>query len=251
MSVEIKLIKTPKLKRPHLVCGLPGSGYVGKLAVDHLIKELKAELFAEVYSYYFPPHILIKPDGSIDLIKNELYFWTDTNNSLDLIIYTGDSQPASSEGDYELADRILSLVRSLGADTVFTFGAYITGSFTLHPKVYVTATNAELLKTLQGYDVIITNEGTITGMNGLILGLAKLRGMKGLCFLGETSGYIIDARASKRILEVFTKLLKLDIDLTALEERAREMEAIIHSFEERQYKPQERIDDKSRLGYIS
>ncbi|MCX8191332.1 MAG: PAC2 family protein, partial [Nitrososphaerales archaeon] len=172
-------------------------------------------------------------------------------DSTDLILYTGDSQPISSEGDYELADKVLSLVKSFGTDTVFTFGAYITGSFTLRPKVYVTATSAELLKILEGQDVTITNEGTITGMNGLILGLAKLRGMKGLCLLGETSGYIIDARASKTILEVFTRILKLNVDMTALEERAKEMEAIIHSFEEKRYKPQERIDDKSRLGYIS
>ena len=39
--------------------------------------------------------------------------------------------------------------------------------------------------------------GSITGMNGLIIGIAKLRGMQGACLLGETSGYVVDAKASK------------------------------------------------------
>jgi uncharacterized protein len=41
------------------------------------------------------------------------------------------------------------------------------------------------------------DRGGIVGMNGLIIGIAKLRGMQGTCLLGETSGYVIDAKASK------------------------------------------------------
>ena len=33
--------KLPEMNSPYLLCGFPGSGYVGKLAVDYLIKELK------------------------------------------------------------------------------------------------------------------------------------------------------------------------------------------------------------------
>ncbi len=40
----------PKLKSPHLICGFPGSGYVGKLAVDHLIQELHANHLVDIYS---------------------------------------------------------------------------------------------------------------------------------------------------------------------------------------------------------
>ena len=43
-SVNIHLLKKPELKNPVLVCGLPGSGFVGKLAVEHLIKELGAKI---------------------------------------------------------------------------------------------------------------------------------------------------------------------------------------------------------------
>jgi proteasome assembly chaperone (PAC2) family protein len=36
--IIVEIIEMPKLKNPSLICGLPGSGYVGKLAVDHLIE---------------------------------------------------------------------------------------------------------------------------------------------------------------------------------------------------------------------
>ena len=47
LDVDIILKKRPQLIKPTIICGLPGSGYVGKLGVDYLVKELKAELFGE------------------------------------------------------------------------------------------------------------------------------------------------------------------------------------------------------------
>jgi proteasome assembly chaperone (PAC2) family protein len=37
-KIIVEISEMPKLKNPYLVCGLPGSGYVGKLAVDYLIE---------------------------------------------------------------------------------------------------------------------------------------------------------------------------------------------------------------------
>ena len=59
MKTEIRILKRPTLKDPKLVGGLPGSGYVAKLVVDHLVKETNAELFAEIYSYSFPPQVYL------------------------------------------------------------------------------------------------------------------------------------------------------------------------------------------------
>ena len=43
--------------------------------------------------------------------------------------------------------------------------------------------------------------GIVAGMNGLIVGVAKLLAIEGTCLLVETSGYVVDAKASKSILE--------------------------------------------------
>lgn len=251
MTVEVKLQRSPELEHPSLICGLPGSGYVAKLAVDHLVRELKAEKLGEVYSYSFPPQVMIKKDGVVEPVKNELFYWQNPGGGGDLLMYTGDSQPVSPEANYELADKVLEVAKSFGVKNVYTFGAYITGSFTDKPRVFATATNLELLKQLEAWGVQLMTEGSITGMNGLILGVAKIRDMQGVCLLGETSGYIIDAKAAQRVLDVLSKKLELPVSMALLEERAKEVEGVIRTLEEMQRRPHERAADKGRLGYIS
>jgi len=251
-NVKIKMLQEPKVSRPILVCGLPGSGYVGKLAVDHLVKELDAKPFGEVYSYGFPPQVLISPEGTADLMKNILYVWNSPDSPNDLILYTGDSQPISPDADYEVADRVLDVAERLGVKRVFALAAYITGGFVEKPKVYGTATDDGALDELKSYDVIMMKEGSITGMNGLLIGLAKLRGM----LLGETSGYIIDANASKAVLSVFTKIIGIKVDMTSLTERAKETEGVIKTLEQIRRrgleKAPEAVPEKDKeLGYIS
>jgi len=139
---------------------------------------------------------------------------------------------------------------------VFTLAAYITGGFVEKPKVYGTATDGSSLDELKSYGVILMKEGSITGMNGLLIGLAKLRGMQGICLLGETSGYIIDANASMAILNVFTKMIGVKVDMSSLTERARETEVMIRTLEQIRRrsleKAPEAAPEKDReLGYIS
>ena len=56
-EVMIEFTEKPKLKNPVFIEGLPGVGNVGKLAAEHLVDELNAKKFAEVYSKYFPPQV--------------------------------------------------------------------------------------------------------------------------------------------------------------------------------------------------
>ena len=69
-------------------------------------------------------------------------------------------------------------------------------------------------------------EGGISGMNGVIVGMAKLHGMEGASLLGETSGYLLDPAASHAVLEALSKILGLKIDMTSIEERAKEAQQI-------------------------
>ena len=74
--------------------------------------------------------------------------------------------------------------------------------------------------------------GAITGMNGLIVGLAKLKGMRSTCLLGETSGYVVDAKASRSLLEVLTTRLSIKVSMDALDTRAKDTEMLIKSIEQ-------------------
>ena len=222
----------PSLKSPHLICGFPGSGYVGKLAVDHLIQELQAKHLVDIYSSFFPPQVMIRPDGTVDLIKNSIYWWKGQGGGNDLLLLTGDSQPATPNSEYALADQVLNLAAQFETYQVFTLAAYITGVFVENPKVFGTATDLDIVSTFASHNVSAMDSGSITGMNGLIIGIAKLRNMKGTCLLGETSGYVVDAKASKTILETLLNIIGVNIDMTNLDKRAKETEMLIQTIEQ-------------------
>jgi proteasome assembly chaperone (PAC2) family protein len=76
------------------------------------------------------------------------------------------------------------------------------------------------------------DSGSITGMNGLIIGIAKMRGIRGTCLLGETSGYVVDAKASKAILETLVKIIDIKVDMTNLDKRAKDTEMLIQTIEQ-------------------
>ena len=99
-SVRVYIEKTPKLRNPIMVCGLPDSGNVAKLVIDQLVKQLKAAKFAEIYSNSLPPRVLIRQDGTVELMKHSMFFWANTNGGSDILMYTGDAQPANPEAAY-------------------------------------------------------------------------------------------------------------------------------------------------------
>jgi proteasome assembly chaperone (PAC2) family protein len=85
MSKPIEIVfsekKTPSLNSPYLICGFPGTGLVGKLAVDYLIKELGAIHMADVFSSYFSPQVVIQADGTTNIVKNSLYYVKNNNKT--------------------------------------------------------------------------------------------------------------------------------------------------------------------------
>jgi uncharacterized protein (TIGR00162 family) len=321
MSKPIEIVfsekKTPSLNSPYLICGFPGTGLVGKLAVDYLIKELGAIHMADVFSSYFSPQVVIQADGTTSIVKNSLYYVknNNTNNSdnvnktsknkkeikdtskpdvqlnqsinglpqsiessksttndplssKDLILLTGDSQPVVPGSEYVLSEQILDLITKFNISNIYSLASYVTGTFVNDPKIYGTATNPEMVKSFRSFNISTLDNGNITGMNGLILGLGKLRGIEGICLLGETSGYVIDAKASKNLLEILNNVLGIHINMDEMNKRSKDTEILIKNLEQQmmaksgqfpQSVPTEEQEEelmfpqnrKSNMGYIS
>lgn len=228
--------KVPKLKDPIFIEGLPGIGNVGKLAVEHLIDSIDASKFAEIYSKDFPPQVFINPDGTIELVKNEFYYWkAKKKDQRDLVLLTGDYQGLSSHGQYELVEKILDIIEELGVKEMFTLGGYGLGQDIEKPKVLCATTDVHLVKKMKKYGAVFKkNEpgGGIVGASGLILGLGKIRGLEGTCFMGETPGYLVDPKSAKAVLKILMKITNIDVNLSALEKKAKEIEQIAHQLRE-------------------
>jgi uncharacterized protein (TIGR00162 family) len=254
INVVYSSVNMPQLRSPYLICGLPGTGYVGKIAVDHLIQELNAKRLADIFSTSFPPQVMIRPDGVAELMKNTVFYSkAAVSSSNDVLLFTGDSQPTSPESEYLLAEQILDIAAKFSTKKVFTLAASVTGVFVDKPRVFGTATDSDIVKTFSGKNILTMDSGSIVGMNGLIIGIAKLRGMQGTCLLGETSGYVVDAKASKSILESLLSVVEITIDITNLEKKAKDTERLIQIMQQqlagRGLEGQQ--PGKPDIGYIS
>ena len=244
--------KKPTLVNPMLIEGLPGIGNVGKLAVEHLIDSIKAKKFAEIYCKDFPPQVFINSNGTISLVKNEFYYWKAKNaNQRDLVLITGDYQGLSSQGQYELVDNILNILQDLGVKELYTLGGYGLGHDISRPQVLCATTDKDLVPSMKKHGAIFKkNEpgGGIVGASGLLLGLGKLRGFKGACFMGETPGYLVDPKSAKAVLKVLMSLTHINIDVSALEKKAKEIEQIAQQLRDFETSTKEKPEDLKYIG---
>ncbi|MDG7013584.1 MAG: proteasome assembly chaperone family protein [Nitrososphaerota archaeon] len=250
--VKERVLSVPRGMQPVLVCGLPGSGYVGKLAADHLVTSLRLKKVAEYTSATFPPQVNVKEDGTAEPPKGELFF-ASMKGKRSIMVFTADTQPTTSEGEYELSDKVVKFAKKCGVKRVYTLAAYITGSFTKSPKVYGAGTCKEMADALSANGVTLMKDGGISGMNGLLIGVGALRGLEGACLLGETSGYVVDATASKAVLELLSRVLDIPMDTSRLNERAEETQKVISQLQAMAEQSREAAPQSSREqrpGYI-
>lgn len=228
-NTEIKILEEVELNDPIFVEALPGIGHAGKLAVDHIIDELDAIKFAELYSYHFPPQVFVDEDGIVENMMNEFYYLKSSDeDNRDYIILVGNSQALSPEGQYQLSDEILNFIENYGVKEMYTLGGLATGHPIEKSRVFGAATDLETIENLRELDIEIRSaDGSIVGASGLLLGLAKIRNIKGACLMGETPGYFIDAEAAEAILEKLAILLNIKINTDKLDERAEETRKMI------------------------
>ena len=230
MNAEIKILKPLKPGELTLVVGLPGIAYIGKLSVDYLIQQLKAEMIGEVYSKHFPPYVIVKEDGLVELLRNELHLFK-TENGQSIVFLSGNAQAFSPEGQYEVSKMVLDWAIENGAKKIYSVAALVTERQFDVPDVFVTATSAATIEEVKTRGAKPLDHGIIGGENGLIMGLARKENLEGACLLAETHGYqaptgeyVIDPRAAKAALNVLTKILGIKVDMEPMEKQAIEMD---------------------------
>ncbi|MEM0314095.1 MAG: PAC2 family protein [Candidatus Bathyarchaeia archaeon] len=201
----IRYIFSSTLNNPIFVQGLPGIGNVGKIAANLLIKFSGAKLFAELYSPYFPDYVSTGSDGICRLPRYEFYVASTENN--DLMIMTGDAQPSFDDviAQYYLCSEIVDFAIKNKCSLIVTLGGLPSSE--AEPKVYVAATSPRLAMELMEKGAVIYTKGRIIGATGLVLGLAKERGMEGACLLGSTTGFQADKGAAFTVFKFLMKLL--------------------------------------------
>jgi uncharacterized protein (TIGR00162 family) len=252
-NVVIRYLERPELKDSVLIEGLPGVGNVGKLAAEHLAEELDFIKFAEIYSRYLPPQVIVGEDGTVSLVKHDLHYRKGVDGSRDLVLLTGDYQGLTPEGQYELSYETVQIARSLNTTLIVTLGGYGVIKLVEEPGVLGAVTSTDLKEKLEKLGVIFKNgepSSGIIGASGLLLGLGSLEGIPGICLMGETSGYFVDPRSARSVLRVLSEYLGFEIDYASLEKKATQIDEITSKIKENldEAEGPERADDLRYFG---
>ena len=243
IETKIFMQKKPKLRNPLCIVGLPGIGNIGRIAVGYLVTQWKAKKFAELYSPFFFPFVMIH-DNRVHTLRNEFYYMK--GKKRDYIHMIGDSQTYDPKGHYEIAGKVTDFLKGLGCKEMITIGGFSTGKVKDRPKVYAVASHEDVRKNIKKYkaDMNVTGKiGTIVGASGLFLGIGKIKGMKGFCLLGETSGFpiVTDPNAAEAVLEVMQNIVDIKIDLKKIKEKVDAMHDFIKKLHDMQTQAMEQI----------
>ena len=230
MRREIKLYKQPRPKACDLLAAWPGIGNVSLIVAQYLRDKLGADEIGEILPFnFFDPIGVVVRDNVVEtpqFPESKFYYWQNPVSDRGLVLFIGEEQP-SSKG-YELAHCILDVAKKFRVRRVYTCAAALARiHHTESPKVWAVATDKKLIPDLEKYEIILRGDLHIAGLNGLFLGVAKEKGIEGICLLGEVPTYatrIPNPKAALAILGVLTKMLAIDIDLSGLVSLAKEAE---------------------------
>lgn len=222
--------KRPKMKNPILIEGLPGIGLVGKIAAEYLVKERKAEKIATLYSPHFPHQVMMQKNGVIRMLKMKLYHAK--LGKRDAIILIGDIQPVTSEAQFEVTGKILDYFESFKGKEIITLGGYGTGKAVPSPKIFGAATHKKIIaRYSKGGVEFGKTKGGIIGAAGLLLGVGRMRGMHGMCIMGETHGGYVDPKSAQAVLKALGDVYGTKIDIAGLAQKIEAGEKFIKKME--------------------
>jgi len=235
----IVIYKEPELENPVMVASWPGIGNIGIIAVDTLKNMLGAEELGEIepWDFFYPKKVLIRNGELKDVEFPSSKFYFKRTGGTDLLFFIGEEQPSDggrtyAEGKkaYQMANLVLDVAQKFGCKRVYTSGAAVAPiHHTARPKVWAVPNTKTLISEVKTFENTILmseiegrgGQGNITGLNGLLLGVARKRGIDAICVMGEIPVYLQGfplpyPKASKSVLEVLTAALGIEIDLNRI-----------------------------------
>jgi len=228
MNKLVKIYARPKLNSPVMLAAWPGISNVAIIVATYLERKLPFKKLGEVKaSHFFDPIGVVVKDNVVEapqFPRNRFFYWKNKEEGRDVILFIAEAQPAAK--GYELANCVLDVGLSFGIKRVYTCAAALSRiHHTEQPGVWGVATSRQVTQSLKGYDLVKRGNLQIAGLNGLLLGVAKEKGIEGVCLMGEVPIYatkIQNPMAALAVIKVLTKMLGVEIDTAELAQFAGE-----------------------------
>ncbi len=221
-DIWIKHYTVPRPNNPLAVVGSPGLRSVGKLVVDRLVAQTKAQLTADVYSSHLPSFYQTTPSyaahpslpgfggafvesGNIDLPKVQLFSCENPK----LILVRG--YHPNFKGQYSVAQQVLNSLTEIGVKQMVV----VAGFGTKEKKICCAAHNRKTLDEMkEKYGLDVGYKGPFMGFSGLVFGLAEQKGIEAVCFFVGTEPVeenleFPDEEAATRATNLLNQILNL------------------------------------------
>ena len=239
------------MKSPVLLASWPGIGNIGLIAIEYIRQQFPAALIAEIdpRDFYYPGSISVR-NGLLETITfPTCHFYACRQNGRDFILFLSEEQPhegskryAEGTRAYDMANLVLDVAEKYGCERIYTSGAAIAlNHHSMKPRVWAVPNNAALLDEIRTHRDIMLMSGVhgrdgqvvISGLNGLLTGVAQERGMDALCILGEIPIYLQGMplpypKASRSVLEALSRLTGLTVDYSRLDAWSMKIEKRIN-----------------------
>jgi len=199
----------------YLVLGLPDVGLVGAISAAHIVRSLKMKDVVGVESYAFLPPVVVISGGE-PKYPMRIY----SNGDVAVLVT---DVPVNPPGIAPLASAIVEYARRRGVELIIS----ITGLGSPRrlkgepPSAYWLASDVEVENEVKNIEnVERLNDGILVGPYAIVLKESARRYVKNLVIMVESYPEFPDPEAAAEAVRVFSKIAKINIDVSKLLEEA-------------------------------
>ncbi len=204
---------------PTLIEGLPGHGLVAAIAVDQLTDQLGLEHCGNIASDDFPPVVTFDDDGLVqDLVR--------VYASSEPAMMTLQSDLALPPQAYEpLSTCVLSELADEFSRAIFLAGAPAESEAQIGEVTGVATTEAIKSDLVDAGVPVPEDSGLVGGITGSLVRECYQEDVPAALLIVRSHPFLPDPQAAKSVIETALEpLVEFDIDTTALDEQADEIQ---------------------------
>jgi uncharacterized protein len=221
LEVEVRKFKETDIDGGTVIDGFPTVGLVSTIAADYLIGALEMDQISALESDRFPPTSMVyanKPKFPARIYASKQH---------KLAVFFAEFTP-SPELYRPLAKTILSWAREQGAQLIVSpegLPIQEPNGEQKEPRVWGVGSTDRAASRLEAANIPPLDIGIIAGVSGILLNEGRWSGFDVVSLMAEAHPEFPDALAAAKILEAIDILLdEIDLDLSPLIEKARELE---------------------------
>ncbi|MDD4877071.1 MAG: PAC2 family protein [Dehalococcoidales bacterium] len=240
------ILDKPKLRNPHMICGIGGwvdGGEAATGSVKYLIRKLDAKKFAEIpinkfHIFQLPGQNSLRPHVKLEngILKehnfpqNQFFYWINPNADNDLVLFLGTEPNLYWE---EYINTIFKLADEFSINRTYILGGVLDKTpHTREPGASCACSTEELKHEMQNYSLQFSNYEGPGSFSTTFLHMCQNKNRKLISITARATYYpeynIVIPHNPKTIRTVIRRLnhlLHMNLNISDLDEQVKEFES--------------------------